>query len=72
MTGTKYVGCSQQKEIRRFKWPNYVIYEGREIKCCNKFPNHAVYMLPPAFMNKKLILSKEQWLRHLDKHGYSD
>ena len=67
MSGTKYVSPDPIKQVRRFKWPNYVIYEGREINCCNKFPNYAVYMLPPAFMNKKLILTRDQWLRHLDK-----
>ena len=25
--------------------PNYVIYDGRKVYACEKFPNYAIYML---------------------------
>ena len=68
MSGTKYVYPSSVKEVRRFKWPNSILFEGREVFCSVKNPNFAEYILHGSFMNKKLILTKEQWLRHLDKH----
>lgn len=72
MSGTKYVYPAEPKPVRKFKWPDYVIYEGREVRCATKYPHFAQYMLPGAYMNKKLTLTKDAWLRHLDKHGYSD
>ena len=31
MSGTKYVSPDPTKPVRRFKWPNYVIYEGGKL-----------------------------------------
>ena len=63
---TKTVYKSEKKLVN-FSWPDYVIHEGRKVYCCGKFPAYAEYMLPAAYMNKIIILSRDQWLRHLDK-----
>ena len=58
-----------KKNVVKFSWPEYIIYEGREVYCCEKFPNYANYMLPGAYMNKLITISKEQWLRHVEKNS---
>ena len=63
---------SEEKKVVRFSWPDFVLYEGREVRCCEKNPNFARYMLPGAYMNRCINLSKEQWLNHLRKHGALD
>ena len=60
---------SKIKNVVKFSWPEYIIYEGREVYCCEKFPNYANYMLPGAYMNKLITISKEQWLRHVEKNS---
>ena len=60
---------SEEKKIVRFRWPNFILHEGREVMCCEKNPSFARYMLPGAYMNRCIILSRDQWLNHLRKHG---
>lgn len=55
---------TQEKKYCRFSWPNFVLYEGREIRCCEKNPTFARYMLPAGFMNRYIILSKDELTRH--------
>tara|TARA_Y100000590_G_scaffold283270_1_gene318679 strand:+ start:284 stop:499 length:216 start_codon:yes stop_codon:yes gene_type:complete len=69
---TSRVEKSARGEIVKFKWPDYVLFEGREIKCSNKFPHYAEYMLPRAYMDKKIVVNKSQWFRHLDKYDPLD
>lgn len=59
-------------ETKSFSWPNYIIYEGRKVHCSIKNPNFAQYMLPGAYMNKKITVTKNEWLRYVDKYGYYD
>jgi len=47
-----------------FKWPDTILFEGREIWCSMKCPNFAEYMLPPAYMNRKIYISKNEMLQH--------
>ena len=60
---------TNEKKVVKFSWPDYVIYEGREVYCCGKYPAYAEYMLPGAYMNKIIYLNKEQWLKHLEKNS---
>ena len=68
MSGTKYVYPAAPKPVRHFKWPDYIIYDGRKVGCATKNPHFAQYMLPGAYMNKKLTLTRDQWFKHLDKY----
>ena len=43
-----------------------------KVRCCEKNPTFARYMLPGAYMNRCINLSKDQWLNHLRKHGALD
>ena len=63
---------TEEKKIVRFSWPDFIMYEGRKVHCCEKNPNFAKFMLPGAHMNRCIILSKDQWLNHLRKHGTLD
>ena len=27
---------TQEKKVVRFTWPDFVLYEGREVRCCEK------------------------------------
>ena len=38
-----------------FSWPDFVLYEGRDGRCCEKNPPFARYMLPGAYMNRCII-----------------
>ena len=62
----KTVNKNEKKEFK-FSWPEFIIYEGREVYCCGKYPSYAEYMLPGAYMNKIIYLSRQQWLTHLEK-----
>lgn len=49
----------------RFRWPDFVRYDGRDIGCCGKFPTYAMYMLPAAYMNRVIYLQKPQVVKFL-------
>jgi hypothetical protein len=51
-------------------FPDYILYEGRKVYACEKNKTFAIYMLPAAYMNKNIYLSRDQWERHLKKTGY--
>ncbi len=55
-----------------FTWPEYILYEGRKVYASDKYPTFARYMLSPAYMNRSIILSRDQYLRHLRDTGYYD
>jgi hypothetical protein len=59
---------SQENKVVRFSWPDFILYEGRELHYCKKTPSFATYMLPGAYMNRSITLSKQQWLNHLSKN----
>ena len=65
---TKTVSNSEKNTVK-FSWPDFIIYEGREVYCCGKYPTYAEYMLPGAYMNKIIYLNKQQWLHHLEKNS---
>lgn len=65
----KRVKTCDEKKIVHFKWPDYIIHEGRKVWCCEKSPNFARFMLP---MSHSFFLSKDQWLAHLKKQGLLD
>jgi hypothetical protein len=48
-------------------WPNYIIYDGRKVYRSDTEDNHALYMLPGAYMNKKIWISKDEFIRHNKK-----
>ena len=48
-------------------FPDYVLYEGREIRCSAKWPNHAEYMMTGGYMNRVIILNKHEWQTHCSK-----
>ena len=49
----------------RFSWPNTIIWKGQEVTVNMKTPNFAMYMLGASQMNRKLYLSKDEYLRWL-------
>ena len=48
-------------------WPDYIIFEGRKVYRSQTDPNHASYMLPGAYMNRKIWVSKDQFIQHNKK-----
>lgn len=50
-----------------FKWPDTILYDGREVQCARKTPNFAEFILSSGYMNRRIYLSRDQWLRHLKK-----
>ena len=52
---------------RSFKWPNSIMFNGNEIWASTKEPNFALYVLPKSEMNRKIIVTKEDCMRHLKK-----
>lgn len=50
-------------------WPNYIIYDGRKVYRCTTEQNHAAYMLPPAYMNNIIWISRDNIINHNKKHG---
>ena len=74
---------SQQKQLSReeekkrdnspsFTWPDYILYEGRKVYASGKFPAFARYMMTSSHLNPNIILSRDQYLRHLEATGYYD
>ena len=59
----------KQARKRVFRWPDYIICDGREIQCTGKFPSYAQYLLPNAYMNRTIYLGRDQWLAHLKRTG---
>ena len=51
----------------KFKWPNTIIWKEQEVTVSMKTPNFAMYMLGASQMNRKLYLSKDDYLRWLEK-----
>ena len=49
----------------KFSWPNTIIWKEQEITASMKTPNFAMYMLGTAQMNRKIYLSKDDYLRWL-------
>ena len=47
-----------------FMWPDSILYDGRQIWCSRKDANFAEFMLPAAYMNRKIYISRDEWLRH--------
>lgn len=48
-----------------FKWPDTIIYNGREVWCSLKTPNFAEFMLPASHMNRKIYISRNEWEAHM-------
>jgi len=68
---------SREKEKKRdnspsFTWPEYILYEGTKVYASGKFPTFARYMLSSSQMNRSIIVSRDQYLRHLEATGYYD
>ena len=51
----------------KFKWPDTIIWKGQEITVSIKNPTFAMYMLGASQMNRKIYLSKDDYLRWLEK-----
>ncbi|MHA2082829.1 MAG: hypothetical protein ACXABD_03680 [Candidatus Thorarchaeota archaeon] len=51
----------------KFSWPNTIIWKEQEITVSMKNPNFAMYMLGASQMNRKIYLSKDEYLRWLNK-----
>lgn len=47
-----------------FKWPDSILYDGREIFCCRKMPNYAEFMLTGAYMNKKIYITRQDLIKY--------
>ena len=57
----------QRANTPKFSWPNTIIWKGQEITVCLKTPNFAMCMLGQSQMNRKIYLSKDDYLRWLNK-----
>jgi hypothetical protein len=55
-----------------FNWPDTIIYDGRQVKCNRKMPNFAEFMLPAAYMNRTIYISRDEWVRYQKKNNHWD
>ena len=49
-----------EEKKTRFKWPDYILHQGRPIYAMHKYPNHAVYICPTSQMNRNIWVSRDQ------------
>lgn len=54
---------SEEEENYFGGWPHYIVYEGRTVYRSHTESNHAGFMLPGAYMNRIIWISKDQFLR---------
>ncbi len=47
------------EEQIRYKWPDYIIWEGRQICRARAEKNFAEYILPASQMNKKIYVTQD-------------
>ena len=47
------------------KWPDFIFFEGREVRRTGAEPSFATYTLPGAYMNKNLYLTRREWEAHV-------
>jgi len=55
----------QAENTQKFSWPNTIIWKEQEIRVTSKFPTFALYVLGASQMNRRIILSKDVYLRWL-------
>ena len=55
----------QAENATRFRWPDTVLWEEREVKVSSKNPNFAMCMLGASQMNRKVYMPKDVYLRWL-------
>lgn len=75
---------TQQKQLSReerkkrdntspsFSWPDYIIYQGKQVFASEKCPTFARFMISSGQMNRTIIVSRDQYLRHLRDTGFYD
>ncbi len=56
----------QAENTQKFSWPNTIIWKEQEIRVTSKFPTFALYVLGASQMNRRIILSKDVYLRWLN------
>ena len=51
----------------RYKWPDYILWEGREIYRCGAERNFAKYMLPASQMNRIIYVTQDDLHKYYSK-----
>ena len=55
----------QYENNPKFTWPNTITWNDQEVTVSTKNPNFAIYMLGASQLNRRLYLSKNDYLRWL-------